>query len=315
MTQTKTSADRGSIPLESTTLNGDKMRYLLVAIILSCTEVSISKVPDKPEDSAIVKDSAGSPVETATDPPEGIGGYIHYYLRQVACPSCMGIQNEITVDFRAKFHEKTFDTYTRHIPVVGECTQNVTPIMPMTTPLDVGSQIIVQPQNGQPFFAARGQDGVYFQTWNTDVNYIRDTQHFIDKQDGANITSFFSLHGFTNIEPYELRYVDPAYAFSATIYKSGATFWWAPAGSNSIFNITLAVYKPDGSALLGYVSCSGTDSGMMTIPGQYLSNYPYNSLVAVHLIRHQVELIPWPEQNTFIESHMEWEVVGTGHLE
>jgi len=33
------------------------------------------------------------------------------------------------------------------------------------------------------------------------------------------------------------------------------------------------------------------------------------------LIRHKIELVPWEEKNTFIETHMEWEVVGTGHIE
>ena len=77
----------------------------------------------------------------------------------------------------------------------------------------------------------------------------------------------------------------------------------------------LAVYSPDGASLLGYVACSGGDTGMMTIPGQYLSSYPTWALVAVHLIRHKIELVPWVEKNTFIETHMEWEVVGTGHIE
>ena len=79
--------------------------------------------------------------------------------------------------------------------------------------------------------------------------------------------------------------------------------------------ITLAVYSPDGSSLLGYVACSGGDTGMMTIPGQYLSTYPTWALVAVHMARHKIELVPWEEENTFLETHMEWEVVGTGHIE
>ena len=79
--------------------------------------------------------------------------------------------------------------------------------------------------------------------------------------------------------------------------------------------ITLAVYTPDGSSLLGYVACSGGDTGMMTIPGQYLSSYPTWALVAVHMARHKVEFVPWEEENTYLETHMEWEVIGTGHIE
>ena len=78
--------------------------------------------------------------------------------------------------------------------------------------------------------------------------------------------------------------------------------------------ITVVVYSGDGSQMLGYVSCAGADNGMMTIPGQYLQ-YPTWSLVAVHLARHRVELVPLDAANTYIESHMEWEVIGTGHIE
>ena len=34
-----------------------------------------------------------------------------------------------------------------------------------------------------------------------------------------------------------------------------------------------------------------------------------------HMTRHKIELVPWEEQNTYLETHMEWEVVGTGHIE
>ena len=137
----------------------------------------------------------------------------------------------------------------------------------------------------------------------------------MSREDNYDFAEFTSFHGFDSIEPFELRYVDPSYAFAAPIYRSGATFWWAPYGSNSTFTVMLAVYSPDGSSLLGYVACSGGDSGMMTIPGQYLSSYPTWALVAVHLVRHKIELVPWVEENTYIETHMEWEVVGTGHIE
>ena len=81
MTQTKTSADRGSTPLESTTLE-EKMRYILMAFILSCTEVSISKVPQQTETGFIPSqiDTTEQSTEPSTEPMEGIGGYIHYHL-------------------------------------------------------------------------------------------------------------------------------------------------------------------------------------------------------------------------------------------
>jgi hypothetical protein len=67
--------------------------------------------------------------------------------------------------------------------------------------------------------------------------------------------------------------------------------------------------------MLGLVSCGGQDNGFMTIPAQYLQGYPPNSLVAIYLSRHKVELVPTDINNSFIETHMEWEVVGTGYLQ
>lgn len=299
------------------------MRYILPALLLACTEVSISKRPD-----IIVVDTGNSVVDTdepstepssepsepSTEPMEGIGGYVHYHLRQVACLACMGETNEITVEFNARFHEKIYDTYTRHVPPQGQCSQNITEIVPSVQLMDMGSEIKARSGN-TTLNAYKTTDGSYLGTWYTDSIYIRDSIHTISREDDYDFAEFLSFHGFDSIEPFELRYVDPSYAFAAPIYRTGATFWWAPYGSNSTFTVMLAVYSPDGASLLGYVACSGGDSGMMTIPGQYLSSYPTWALVAVHLIRHKIELVPWVEQNTYIETHMEWEVVGTGHIE
>ena len=294
------------------------MRHILPALLLGCTEVSISKRADIIIDtgSSVIdtEDTFEPPSEPPEEPMEGIGGYVHYHLRQVACLACMGETNEITVEFNARFHEKIYDTYTRHIPPQGECSQNITEIVPSVQLMDMGS--VVKATSGNTSLNAyRNTDGSYQGTWYTDSIYIRDSLHALSRDDGSSFAEFTSFHGFDSIEPYELRYVDPSYAFAAPIYRTGATFWWAPYGSNSTFTVMLGVYSPDGSSLLGYVACSGGDSGMMTIPGQYLSSYPTWALVAVHLIRHKIELVPWVEENTYIETHMEWEVIGTGHIE
>lgn len=291
------------------------MRYILMAFILSCTEVSISKVPQPTEtgvNSPIIDSTETS--EPTSEPPEGIGGYIHYYLRQIACPACVGEYHEITLEFVARFHQKVNGSYTDWIPPQGQCTNSIMRTAPTVSIIDLGPSIKAQSPGGGYIFATKDSQGIYRQMLNSDSTYDRDAVYDL-KRDDQYITSFTSFHGFDSIEPYELRYVDPSYAFAVPIYRSGATFWWAPYGSNSTFTITLAVYSPDGSSLLGYVVCSGADSGMMTIPGQYLSSYPYWGLVAVHMTRHKIDRVLWEEQNTFIETHMEWEVVGTGHIE
>ena len=289
-----------------------------MGFILSCTEVSISKMPQQLEtgftapQTDTTEDLPQS--EPSSEPMDGIGGYIHYHLRQVACLACMGETNEITVEFNVRFHEKITDTYTRHIPPQGQCSQNITEIVPTVQLIDMGSEIKARSGN-TTIHAYKTNQGNYLGTWYSDATYIRDSIHLVSREDNYEFAQFTSFHGFDSIEPFELRYVDPSYAFAAPIYRSGATFWWAPYGSNSTFTVMLAVYSQDGSSLLGYVACSGGDTGMMTIPSQYLSSYPTWSLVAVHLVRHKIELVPWEEKNTYIETHMEWEVVGTGHIE
>ena len=94
-------------------------KMIIFMMLLSCTEVSINKIPEIPIDtsSTVIDSQDPQPeaepsqpsTEPSTEPMEGIGGYVHYYLRQVACPACMGESNEITVEFNARFHEKTFD--------------------------------------------------------------------------------------------------------------------------------------------------------------------------------------------------------------
>ena len=64
-----------------------------------------------------------------------------------------------------------------------------------------------------------------------------------------------------------------------------------------------------------YVSCSGGDSGMMTIPGQYLSSFPSWSLVAVHMTRFSKQKVLFEKLNGYVDVHLYWSVVGTGHIE
>ena len=208
------------------------MRYLLFALLFGCTEVSISKVPNDPIDTSVSitdvddTDSDQEPgTEPSTEPMEGIGGYVHYYLRQVACPACMGESNEITVELDMRFHEKTFDTYTRHIPVQGQCTTNINQVVPVISLLDLGPELKARTEQQNTIYAYKTSQGNYFNTWYTDIQYTRDAVHVISREDNYEFAEFTSFHGFDSIEPFELRYVDPSYAFAAPVYRTGATFW------------------------------------------------------------------------------------------
>ena len=184
-------------------------------------------------------------------------------------------------------------------------------VSPSTNPIDVGPSIIVD-AGAHNFGAEQIVAGLYETTSIWESQLLRDTTYNVATEEGGY--SFVSTHGFDFIEPYTMLWVDPSYAFEAAIYRSGATFTWAPTSTDSTFMITVAVYSWDGSQFLGYVTCSGPDNGIMTIPTQYLQAYQAGSLAAIHLERHKVSLVETDINNSYIETHMSWEVVGTGTI-
>ena len=112
-----------------------------------------------------------------------------------------------------------------------------------------------------------------------------------------------------------MRYVDISYAFAAVVSKSGTAFQWGPAGGPDLFNITIATYSPDGSQLLGVISCSTTDSGYYVFDGSYFQSYPTWSLTAIHMTRFSQQRVPYEGLNGYVDVQLEWSVVGTGHIE
>jgi hypothetical protein len=156
-------------------------------------------------------------------------------------------------------------------------------------------------------------------TWSNlnlfEYQYLRNTPYSINSEHGNIPNAFVTVEGFDTIEPYTLLWVDPSYAFDTPIRKTGTMFSWSPVVPNSQFEIMVAVYSSDGSQFLGAVSCMENDVGYMQIPGTYFQAYPSWSLAAVHLFRHRSDRIPAEEFNGWLQSHMIWEVVGTGHIE
>lgn len=296
------------------------MKYIL--IMLACNQdVSIMKIrsdDDTSQEETIAVTETAETLEPTSEPEDtpqelnGNVGYANYYLRQVACPACVGEPQEISVEFKAKFFENTTALHTDWIPQIGTCTNQLLITVPSTNPVDMGQSLNVVGMPNQ--FTAYKQGSEYFTTVYESM-YDRDTIHTVNFASGEEAFQFMSIRGFDTIEPYEMLYVDPSYAFAAPIYRNGMTFSWTPYGSDSNFMITIAIYTQDGSQLLGYVACTSPDQGFMTVPGQYLQQYPNWSLTAVHLARHRVERVPYQPLGGYIETHMEWEVVGTGHLE
>ena len=293
--------------------------FIILFLFACSSDVSVIKRIEE-EDSTVMESGLQPGVEPAHEPSpatppetiEGTGGYVHYYLRQIACPGCVGESQELLVEFTAKFHEPVNDSHTSWIPALGECTNQLLITSPSTNPIDVGTSISVEGPI-HSFTAMKAGDEYYSYLYETE--YDRNSTHAITLATETEQISFQTIEGYDYIEPYAMLYVDPSYAFAAPIYRSGMTFSWAPYDTSRIYMILMAVYSYDGAQLLGYAACTGPDQGFMTFPSSALQSFAPNSLVLIHLSRHSIENIPYEPMGSYIEAHMEWEVIGTGYLE
>ena len=295
-----------------------------LALLSACgSDVSIMKrAESSPEDSPEVstdeqQDTApgtsdGSATDTATGPEmsELTVGYAEMHFRQVSCQACLGVSSEfqITAEFRA--HLPTGGDYTSHLPDVGTCTTSVYDTAVGVTPLSATQTVSFNDIQLYP----SGQ-GLWLNTNLYEHQYQRNTQYTISSEHGVVTNAFQTLEGFDDIQPYTLLWVDPSYAYDAVVSKSGTTFTWFPTVPNSQFEVIVAVYSSDGSQFLGAVSCMEDDVGYLTVPGSYIQPFPAYSITAVHLIRHREGLVPAPELGGMLQTHMMWEVIGTGHVE
>lgn len=303
---------------------------LLVFLFACATEIGFVQTLEKqqPEDTAILDtadtsqpsvepslEPSGEPsTEPSTEPSSelnGTVGLVVYELEQVACPACMGVSQEITINFDAKFHEKMNEQHFSWVPDVGTCSQNLNYTTINVAPKNIGQSLTVQ--GGVAFFTPYYNGMSYYGT-HMEPQYARDTLLTVTAQDGSSF-QLMSLHGFDSIEPWEMRYIDPSYAFAAVISRAGTNFQWAPSGSTGLLNITVAVYSPDGSQMLGYVSCTTNDTGYFLMPGSYFQGFPTWSLTAIHMTRVLHQRVPYQALGGYVDAQVEWSVVGTGHVE
>ena len=304
---------------------------MLLALFLACggdigirTTDKVQVLDTAVDDTDIITEASTEPslepssepsIEPSTEPSdeplEGTVGLVNYNLEQVACQACMGVPQEITIQFEAKFHEKIGETHPTWYPDAGQCVNSMNPVGIFIQGMNVGSSINIM---GNPnSFAAFNSSNVY-SGFLTESQYDRDTQMNVQLQDGTAF-QFRSIHGFDFIEPYEMRYVDISYAFAAVVSKFGTQFSWGPSNGPDLFNITIATYSPDGSQLLGVVSCSTQDAGYYFFDGSYFQSYPTWSLTAIHMTRFSQQRVPFEGMNGYVDAQLEWSVVGTGHIE
>ena len=298
------------------------IKGLLISLIaVACTQdVHIMKRADDESEDTPVTDT--SPIEeeqqdTHTQEPEEeeeisdlIAGYAEIHFRQVACQACLGVTSEFQITAELRTHYPTGGNYTAHLPEVGTCTTNIYETAVGVTPF-TASQVAYF--NDLPLYPS-GQ-GIWLNTNLYEHQYQRNTSYTITSEHGTITDAFTTLEGFDDIQPYTLLWVDPSYAYDTVISKSGTTFTWAPVIPDSQFEVIVAVYSPDGSTFLGAVSCMENDAGYMTIPGSFMQPYPPYSITAVHFIRHREGLVESADFGGMVQTHMMWEVIGTGHVE
>ena len=260
-------------------------------------------------------DETNSPTsEPTTEPSDEMTeltiGFAEMSLTQIACPACMGVSNEFDISTSLKLHQPTTGGYTEQLTPVGTCVTQELGAYVSSTPLPIAGTVSF---NSIQLFPSGASEWSNTNLYEYQIE--RRTEVYVSTEGGSIPNAFETLEGFDDIQPMELRYIDPSYAFAAVVSKQGTTFSWQPSIPGAQFEILVAVYSPDGSQLLGMVSCMENDVGYLTVPGNYFQSYPYNALTAIYLSRHRVDRRPAPEFNGYLESHMSWTVLGTGHIE
>jgi hypothetical protein len=301
-------------------MNNNPWEFMvLLTFLLSCaSDIAIITTEKQPDDTA---ESIGisEPSDDPWNPDTGTSdstmteltiGFAEMSLTQIACPACMGVSNEFDIFASLKLHQPTSGGYSDWLTPVGTCVTQELGSYVSSTPLDVAGTVSFNSIQLYPSGPAEWSN-----TGILEYQIPRRTPITIGSDAGIITNAFETLEGFDDIQPWELRYVDPSYAFAAVVSKQGTTFTWYPVISDAQFEILIAVYSPDGAQLLGMVSCMENDVGYLTVPGSYFQSYQTWSLTAIYLTRHRTGRVPAPDFNGYLESHQTWTVLGTGHIE
>lgn len=246
-------------------------------------------------------------------------GYVELGLMQASCPYCMGLPQEINTIAEARFHQPTTGEHTSWIPTVDGCRDYYESGVSASN-IDLGQSISLLNTFGDNIQLNKTSDNtgiIYQNSYIQEANFRRNTQHTLNAAGKTADNVVETLRGFDYIEPYQMLYVDPSYAFQAPINRNGNNvFSWGPSGDiNSFFTIHISVYSYDGSSYYGTVICKSEDVGYMMIPGSYFQQYQNGSLTSIHLMRHRIKKQEYEEFGGTIESYSWWEVIGTGYIQ
>jgi len=311
------------------------MKKLLLAFLIGCSsDVSIIQRPDEKvqdsgtdvvvdaTDSAQQDDSTNNQSDTNSQNPDHdlVVGFVEYSFVQASCPVCFGLASEITTTQFARFHEPTGANHYAWVPREDETCRQYYDAPVNSLNVDVGNNVIlVAGSFNLPMNKSYDNTGVIYSgmVQNTDSGYVRDAFYNI-QVDGVSVTDdqLQSLHGFDYIEPYTMLYTDPSYAYQAPISKTSNSFSWGQYGDSSSFmTVQISVYSWDGASYYGTVICRGPDTGQMIVPGSWFTSYPSGSLTSIHFIRHRTKEVYSDSLQGIIQTHVWWEVIGTGYIQ
>jgi hypothetical protein len=246
-------------------------------------------------------------------------GYVEMGLMQASCPYCMGLQQEINTTAKVRFHQETESAHTSWLPVVDGCRDYYESSVSSPN-VDMGQSVSLLNNFGDNVQLNKSYDEtgvIYENSYIQEANFRRNTSHDLKVAGKTAENVLETMRGFDYIEPYQMLYVDPNYAFQAPISKSeNNVFTWGPSGDmSSFFTIHISVYSNDGSMYYGTVICKSEDTGYMMIPGSNFQLYQSGNLVSIHLMRHRVNKQEYTSLSGTIESYSWWEVIGTGYIQ
>ncbi len=308
-----------------------KSLLFIFSVFTACgNDVYISKTFETdPTDTSLITDTTKEieAVETANTEDTDIAqqdlsktiGYVELGLMQASCPYCMGLPQEINTIAEVRFHEPTTGNHTEWIPTVDGCRDYYESGVNAPNK-DLGQTVTLLNTFGDNIQLNKTSDNtgiIYQNSYIQEVNFRRNTQHTLSAAGKTADDVVETLRGFDFIEPYQMLYVDPSYAFQTPINRNGNNvFTWGPSGdSNSFFTIHISVYSYDGSSYYGTVICKSEDLGYMMIPGSYFQQYQSGSLTSIHGMRHKIKKQEYEEFGGIIESYSWWEVIGTGYIQ
>jgi len=313
------------------------MKYILIIIaaLIACgndvyisktfeteeTETGLSVDTTKDVETAETNEETDSDVDT-NEQVEDLSktvGYVEMGLMQASCPYCMGLPQEINTTAKVRFHQATNSEHTSWLPTIDGCRDYYETSVNVPN-VDIGQAASLLNTFGDNIQLNKTSDEsgvIYENSYIQEASFRRNTAHSLSIGGKTADNVLETLRGFDYIEPYQMLYVDPSYAFQAPINRSSDNvFTWGPSGDmSSFFTIHISVYSYDGSTYYGTVICKSEDTGYMMIPGNHFQQYQSGNIVSIHLMRHKVKKQEFSDFSGTIESYSWWEVIGTGYIQ